>query len=375
MHRYGPLTRAAATEHAGLARSAAGQAVVQLETAGLIRSGEQRAIGAGRPSVVLAADPEGPLVVAVKAEPTALHAAAYGIGLRRDREVVRRIDLWGISPDRLVSAVLEVAGEVLQGQWQRCAGLGLAFPGMVDEAAGIAQISLVIDWREPAPMADLLRAVLPQGGPLTDELTVALVRDSTAVGIGEYGAASAGVLLAVAGERHGMGSALVGGADRARTLEIGHLCADPSGPRCTCGARGCLGLYIGGPELCAALGIAPPSTDSDAEVEEAVREALADPANAAAVQDLAGHLSRALTSVVNTVGPDEVVFTGLLGLLAAAAPEQIATGLRESVVARVRGTRYRLGRTPRAALAGTAELAFAGLLADPSKWRAASTAR
>ncbi|MER7175465.1 ROK family protein [Streptomyces mesophilus] len=219
------------------------------------------------------------------------------------------------------------------------------------------------------PLVSCLRALLPRPGVLAGVLPVALVRDCTAVGIGEYGFEESGALLVVAGERHGMGSALVGGTDRARTLEIGHVCADPRGPVCACGARGCLELYIGGPALCAALGVALQPDGSDDQVEETVRAALADPAKAAAVQDLGAHLARAVTSVVNTVGPDAVVFTGLLGLLAAAVPQKIDAALRDSVVGRVRGTRYRLGRRPHAALAGAAELAFGGLLSDPSAWQ------
>ncbi|MFE0100599.1 ROK family protein [Streptomyces sp. NPDC059009] len=365
VHRHGPLTRAAATERAGLARSAAGHAATQLEAAGLIRSGEQRAVGTGRPSVLLEPAPDGPLALAVKVEATGLRGAAYGLGLRRQGDVVVcRADLHGMPPDELSAHIAQLAHRMLGGDWERCAGLGLAFPGMVDEDSGVVQISLVVGWSDPVDLVAQVHAALPEAAYAKGQLPLTLVRDSTATAIGEYRPGS-GALLAVTGERHGMGSALVGVADQAQTLEIGHLCVDPEGPACACGSRGCLELYVGGPALLTALGLDDSPGLTEAELDEQVRAALAAPAQAPVVRGLAEHLATALTGVTNTVGPDEVVFTGMLALLATAAHEQITQALAASVVARVRGTVHRLGTRPDAALAGAAELAFTQLLAHP----------
>nr|WP_240929282.1 ROK family protein [Streptomyces coryli] len=274
------------------------------------------------------------------------------------------MEVRGASPRRLCAAIRELAEQVLGGAWERCAGIGVAFPGMVDPDAGVVQFSLVVDWSESVELVAMLRAVLPEAAVGSRRLPIALVRDSTATALGEYRAGS-GTVLAVTGERHGMGAALVGGADRAQTLEIGHLSVDPSGPACACGSRGCLELYVGGPALLTALGLEGRPGRKDAGLDGRVRTALADPARAATVRDLAGHLGTALTGVVNTVGPDEVVFTGMLAQLAEAAPDQIADALAASVVARVRGTRHRLGTRQDAPLAGAAELAFIDLLDDP----------
>ncbi|WP_424216254.1 ROK family transcriptional regulator (plasmid) [Streptomyces sp. BI20] len=367
VHRDGPLSRAEATRRAGLARSAAGAAVESLTAAGLIRAGERAPLGSagGRPSVVLEIADGGPFTVAVKVEPDGLRIAAYALGGRALRAEHHAADLVGLPPERLLALLAERTAHTAGPAAGNCVGVAVAYPGMLDETTGTVLTSLVLDRPGPAPLAEPLRELLARtapdlgrraGGPFA-----CLTRDATATALGEYRAKGSGpgTLLVVSGERHGLGAALVGSPDRAQALEIGHLSVDPVGLPCPCGFRGCLERYVGGPALLAALGFDP----SAPLTPEALRAAPPE-----RVDESADRLGTALTGVVNTLGPDEVVLTGMLATLAAARPERMTAALDASVVARARGVRWSAGTTPDACLLGAADLAFRPFLSNPSPW-------
>src|SRR3954471_4410566 len=118
------------------------------------------------------------------------------------------------------------------------AGVGLAVPGLVDEARGVALRAVNLPWHD-LPLADVVaeRCGLP----------VALGHDVRAAA-GAEAALGAGrgaddVLFVAIGTS--IGGAIVAGGrpyggahDRAG--EIGHTVVDPDGPPCACGARGCV---------------------------------------------------------------------------------------------------------------------------------------
>lgn len=314
-------------------------------------------------------------------QPTGLSAGAYGLGNRRHATADRRGRLVGVAPEVLFEEVAQVVADVLGADAVRCVGVAVAYPGMLDESRGTVLASLVLDRTEPLEVTTALHEVLVRRLPglaaRTDRLHVRLVRDATAIGLGEYLPGGRGEdpfedsvrphsLLAISGERHGLGAALIGGAGRAQALEIGHLSVAPDGPRCPCGSRGCLELYLGGPALTAALGVDAVDRLEEPALHRALADALATSEETGRLADLLGV---AITGTVNTLGPDEVVLTGLLGLLARAAPAHIDAALDASVVARVRGTRWRTGSVGDACRAGAAQLALQPLLDDPGTWR------
>lgn len=120
----------------------------------------------------------------------------------------------------------------------RPVGLGVAVPGVIDEAAGVAVWSANLGFRD-VPLRDLL----------TDQvgLATALGHDVRAGGIAEarLGAArrSRHVLFVAIGTGIAAaqvvdGVALAGAHGAAG--EIGHVVVRPGGPRCGCGQAGCL---------------------------------------------------------------------------------------------------------------------------------------
>ncbi|OKI52893.1 ROK family protein [Micromonospora sp. CB01531] len=144
-------------------------------------------------------------------------------------------------PEAVIGTILDVA-EGLAGK-ARAAGLtpvafGIAVPGVVDEARGVAVWSANVGFRD-VPLRELAQARLG--------LPTALGHDVRAGGLAEarLGAGRGGghVLFVAIGTgiaaAHVVdGSAAVGAHGAAG--EIGHILVRPGGPRCGCGRPGCL---------------------------------------------------------------------------------------------------------------------------------------
>ncbi|MFY1596787.1 ROK family protein [Micromonospora sp. WMMD737] len=144
-------------------------------------------------------------------------------------------------PDAVVDTVLGVA-EGLAGK-ARADGLdpvaiGIAVPGVIDEARGVAVWSANVGFRD-VPLRDLAQARLG--------LPTAVGHDVRAGGLAEArlgaGSDAAHVLFVAIGTgiaaAHLVGGAAATGAHGAAG-EIGHILVRPGGPRCGCGRPGCL---------------------------------------------------------------------------------------------------------------------------------------
>ena len=104
--------------------------------------------------------------------------------------------------------------------------------------------------------------------------------------------------------------------------ELGHLCVEPDGLRCTCGARGCLEQYATLRALRARHGFA--------RYEEIVDRAEDGDRRAQAVlQDLTGHLGLALVDAVDLFDPEAVVLYGEYGYRATVLTARLAQYIAE----------------------------------------------
>ncbi|MEH0841284.1 ROK family protein [Micromonospora sp. CPCC 205711] len=144
-------------------------------------------------------------------------------------------------PDAVVGTILDVA-EGLAGK-ARADGLtpvacGIAVPGVIDEAAGVALWSANVGFRD-VPLRALAQARLG--------LPTALGHDVRAGGLAEArlgaGRDTGHVLFVAIGTgiagAHVVGGSAATGAHGAAG-EIGHILVRPGGPRCGCGRPGCL---------------------------------------------------------------------------------------------------------------------------------------
>jgi glucokinase len=115
---------------------------------------------------------------------------------------------------------------------------GVAVPGIVDESRGVACFAANLPWRDE-PVAGALESELGVPVVLRHDVRsagLAEARLGAARGVADFLLVSIGTGLA--------GAVFAGGAPvsgaHGRAGEIGHLCVEPAGARCGCGAVGCL---------------------------------------------------------------------------------------------------------------------------------------
>ena len=139
----------------------------------------------------------------------------------------------------VLDAVVELARELVAATPVRAVGVGV--PGIVDAERGVGVRSANLGWRN-APVAAHLGAAL--GLPVVVRHDVAAAGSAElrrGAGRGARDALFVVIGTGIAGAVLAGGSLVAGGAGQAG--EIGHIRIRPTGPRCGCGARGCLETF------------------------------------------------------------------------------------------------------------------------------------
>ncbi|WP_131739260.1 ROK family protein [Actinomadura roseirufa] len=221
------------------------------------------------------------------------------------------------------AAHLAARAEELTGS--PAAAAGIALPGIVDEAAGVAVHSANLGWRD-VPMVRLATERL--GVP------VAIGHDVRTGGLAEAvlgaGRDAADFLFTAIGT--GIAAALVLGGvpypgTRGWSGEIGHIVVRPGGAACACGNRGCLETYASAAAVARRheerAGLALPA-------ERVIARAATGDADAAAVWDEAlDCLADGLTAATLLLDPNLVVIGGGLAQAGAALLDPLAARLEE----------------------------------------------
>ncbi|MGK5743147.1 ROK family protein [Micromonospora sp. URMC 103] len=259
-------------------------------------------------------------------------------------------------PEAVVDTILEVA-EGLAGKARSYGrapvAVGIAVPGVVDEARGVAVWSANVGFRD-VPLRDLVVARLG--------LPTALGHDVRAGGLAEArlgaGRGARHVLFVAIGTgiaaAHVVdGSASVGAHGAAG--EIGHILVRPGGPRCGCGRPGCLEAVASAAAVgrrYAELAGAPATA---AEVAE--RAAAGEPLAAQVWQETVEALADGLASGQALFDVDTIVVGGGLAQAGALLLDPLRAALHE------RMTFHREPRLVAAALGDEAGCLGAALLA------------
>lgn len=201
------------------------------------------------------------------------------------------------------------------------AAIGVAVPGLVDEAAGVARNAVNLGWHD-VPLRERLSARLG--------LPVAVGHDVRAAALaeGQLGAARgcADWLLVTLGT--GVGAAvMLGGRPYAGAHgiggELGHLVVDPDGPPCNCGNRGCVESYASAAAIERRYGGGAGAEEIAAGGDAKAREVWA---------EAVGWLAAGLAAFVVTMDPERIVIGGGLADAGAALFEPLEAALAERLV-------------------------------------------
>jgi predicted NBD/HSP70 family sugar kinase len=334
----GEATRAELTARLGCGRSAAGYALSDLVNRGLVRIDEHPAVrrgdgagGPGRPSHHVLVAPTSPVALAVHLRVDTLDVAVVELGgrvLRVEREPVEeRPEVASIflRIGRLLRKIGREAGRPV-------AGVGVSMPSPVRTEDGYALEPRHLEWAG-VPTRDLVRQGLDEPWPVhvgNDANLAALAEHRHGAGRGAH------QLLYLTTEHIGIGGALISGGTvfggaRGYAMEVGHTTADPDGPRCSCGSRGCLELVADTRALMRAAFLPDaPVTGIEYRARVLLEAAeRADPAALAAVDHIAALLGSGIAGLINLLDPDRIVLGGLLAKLYPLGATRIAAEMTE----------------------------------------------
>ena len=244
----GAVTRAGLSQRTGMTRATISRLVDDMVGAGLVRELEPGdGGGRGRPANRLTPAEGSAVALGVEVDVASLDVTLVDIAGRElgHRRVER--DFADSAPEETMALAAREAHTLLEGTLPDGAlflGTGVGLPGLVSPTR--LALAPNLGWRDIphdqllAPLADLNPVVVANEADLA-AYAVAYTRPGVAGGPSTfvYVSGEVGVGAGVIVDHRPMSGA------RAWSGEIGHMCADPNGPLCRCGARGCLEAYLG----------------------------------------------------------------------------------------------------------------------------------
>ncbi|MFE7193053.1 ROK family protein [Kitasatospora sp. NPDC057595] len=369
-----PRSRAEVAAESGLTRAAVSSLAEELIAAGLVvEEGPAAPSGkVGRPGTALGLNPDGP--AGLGAEIGVEHLGACVVDLRGEVRAWRRQEIRnrGRQPAAVMADLAELLRRAVADAGLRPAGLALAVPGLVGADGALLRRAANLGWRDVAAVAELRLALRAANAEELAELPLRADNEANLGGLAELWLGDGpGHFLHVSAEA-GVGSAIVvdgrllRGA-RGYAGELGHVPVHPEGPRCACGAHGCLEQYAGESAVLRAAGLEGVRGDWVALLAE--RAEAGDEEVRAALGGAGAALGIAAAGAVNLLDPAEVVLGGGYARLA----PWLLPAMRAELTARVtvrpwsdeRLTVSRLGR--RGPLLGAAVGVVRSLLADPGR--------
>ncbi|MCL2784337.1 MAG: ROK family transcriptional regulator [Propionibacteriaceae bacterium] len=345
-----PLSRADLAEITGLTKATVSTLVTRLQASRLITDlPPTTSPGAGRPAI--------PWTLARRT------VASLGLEINVDFLGVRAIDLTGETllesfikvnlrgsePEDAFLALLREVHTVasqLRKDSVRLIGACLALPGIADHPYGPLRLAPNLGWHnidiaqtlarsldDLAQELDendideafsLMKKYLLAGVPVDNEANLA-ARTEIVTHPGES-------FIYVSGEI-GIGSALVINGEAFVGLhgwagELGHVCVNPDGPRCACGAQGCLEVYAGKHAIMATAGLAP-DTDYGILLKAYARK---DTKAQLAIGQASTALGIALSTCINLIDVNTIVLGGSFAPLAEALRDGVKVQLSRHVL-------------------------------------------
>ncbi|GAB6937464.1 ROK family protein [Isoptericola variabilis] len=303
----------------GLSPATVATVVGDLLTEGIVTESRLSAGRVGRPTTSLRINADRGRVVGVDVAETYVRAIVFDAALNEVAATETPRDEHESSPEYVVEGIGRTFDAALAKAGLAATdvlGVGVALPGIVQRASGVAVV--VPHWSWHSVELDSLR----------DRIGVPLVLDNPlkAIATAELwfgtGRGSGSMVTVNLGTGVGAGIVLEGRILRGATNaagEWGHSLLAIDGRRCRCGRRGCVEAYVGAPGIRQTLReIAPDHPLCDLDLQREFIQALAsagaagtpDPAVEETLATTARYLGSALADLVAVVNPERVTLTG-----------------------------------------------------------------
>ncbi len=365
----GPLTRRDLAYRSGLSIPTAASIVSELLTSGYISESAPangRAAPRGPRANLLVLSRHAHVVLGVE-----LGAGQVKVGLSDLSGVVSEVASVsvkrGSEPAELLDSAVNAATPLVRQAGKRLLGIGVSVPGPVDADGRRNLLSLALGWRD-VPVAERFERAF--GTPAVVEYNVrAMALAEARHGLGLR---AENLLYVHLGDGLGFafvvdGRPFLQGAHG--VCELAHHRVVERGPRCSCGAHGCLEAVLGEPylrqrirEAARESPVLPPLIRRRLPVLELLDIAVqtGDQPATVILDDVVDHLSTAVALSVNVFSPTRVALGGEL----TSAPKEVLDRLQAACQAKVsrllldqlRIERSEIGRYPGVLGAGTVAL-------------------
>jgi predicted NBD/HSP70 family sugar kinase len=373
-----PVSRARIAAATGLTKTTVSSLVDDLVSARLVVELGPEARGEiGRPGSALALDPSGYAGIGLEINVDYIAVCLANLVGEVRYLRTRPRDNRAQSPAKVLGRAVRMIGTALaraEAARLTVAGLAVAVPGPVETDSGLLRLAPNLGWVD-VPVAGILADRLAG-----HDLAVMVDNEANLAALGELwfgGHHDLADFIHVSGEI-GVGGGVVLSEELFRGVrgfagEIGHVVVDPDGPRCRCGARGCLEQVAGQEAILRAAGLTGAVGTSIGQPGGSVAELLAraragDPATLRAVESAGRALGIGLSATVNVVDPSTVVLGGLYAALEPWLRGPLLEELSERAITHrwspVRLLASRLG--PDAAVRGAAGVVVKRVLSEPA---------
>jgi predicted NBD/HSP70 family sugar kinase len=290
----GPQSRADLARVSGLTPTTVSVVTAELIADGLIEEvGRKPTSSAGKPATLLAVEPDGRHVIALDLSDDDLVEAAV-VNLAGKIIARRSLPRDGETGKKAAAAVVRLARELSKTLERPLLGVGVATPGIVDDA-GVVLTAAHVQWTDE-PLADKLVTALNVPSYVTNDANAAVLAEYRVAGL------SNGDNLMLVRVGGGVGAGIVIGGelfvgDHFAAGEIGHVIVDDDGDICKCGRRGCLEAMVSAPLLAQRL----------AGLDDHARRQL--------LEQAGRHLGKALATLVGALNLSDIVLSGPMDLL------------------------------------------------------------
>ena len=382
-----PASRAGIAAVTGLTKTTVSSLVDDLVSAGLVTELGPEASGRiGRPPSALVLNRSGFVGVGLEINVDYIAVCVANLVGEVRSLRTRPRDNRDQSPAKVLGRAVRMTNNAIasaQAAGLTVAGLAVAVPGPVETDRGLLRLAPNLGWVE-VPVADILAGRLA-----VPDLPVLVDNEANLAALGELwygGHDDLDDFVHVSGEI-GVGAGIVIDGQLFRGVrgfagEVGHVTVQPDGPRCRCGARGCLEQLAGQEAILRAAGVAGEAGTTLGQPGGSVAELVAraragEPETLRAVESAGRALGLALSATVNLVDPGTVVLGGLYAFLEPWLREPLLAELSERAITQrwspARVLASRLG--PNAAVRGATGAVVKRVLADPSAVFAAAAHR
>lgn len=366
-----PVARVDVAKATGMTRSTASRLVDDLVAAGILQESDPVLSNKrGRPAVPLSPAPGH--FFALGLEVNVSHLAARLVDLTGN--VIAAVDVTEDNIGKTPESVLEELASLINGALKelpshaQVVGVQLALPGLVDIERNLLLHAPNLGWRD----VDIFPLLLKDSPAALNDAVLGIMNEADCAALlaareapGRHSELTS--FLYLSGEV-GIGASLVRQGrpvlgPRGWAGEIGHTCIDPNGPRCRCGAQGCLEQYAGSKALLTLSG-ADSMEELDAMLEAGDTKALV------ALNEAGRALGLALANAANLLDVTKIVLGGDLGRFEHRYAPKIMAELDRRLLMRPYVNPKVIAMQPdhAAPALGAAHVALERVIADPARW-------